>query len=640
MPFGSKARSPRVKRKIAAILAADIAGYSRLVAEDEEETLRRLDAYRAVFSDFITRFGGRIFNTAGDAILAEFASAVDAVRCAVDVQESLRTRNLAYAPSRQMSFRIGITIGDVVERDGDLLGDGVNIASRLESLAPTGGICISRSVYEAVANKISLKFADLGLQQLKNIPDGVHAYGVALDHGTTSKKRHTSLTPPVLGALAVFIIFALGSAGYFFFRSSPPAASSEPHSEQGNAPPSAAPSNSHVEKSAPSDRADHNTGADASSQELSGPAEDPKPRNKTISVAQPAEEGETCQKYLPMIGAMAEVPCEPTANIEMDDVTAPEHACDRLAGEAIVFHKLILGGTAAVTACRSAVELYPQSRRFKFQLGRALYASGSYKEALELFRPLAEAGYSKAMNGLGALYRSGQGVPKDYGEALKWFRKAAEQGNANAQNNLGLAYLNGQGVPKDDAEAVKWFREAAERGYAVAQTSLGIAYFNGQGVSKDETEAVKWFRKASDQGFGPAQFNLGLAYFDGRGVAKNEAEGVNWYRKAAEQNIKHALTGLGFAYLNGQGVPKNEAEGVNWYRKAAEQGYAPAQFGLGMAYAKGRGIQQDKVQAHKWLNLAAVGDPKSATARDDLAKSMTATQIADAQKLAHGWKPK
>jgi class 3 adenylate cyclase len=166
---------PSVKRKIAAILAADIAGYSRLVAEDEEETLRRLDSYRAVFSDFITRFGGRIFNTAGDAILAEFSSAVDAVRCAIDVQESLRTRNLAYAPSRQMSFRIGITIGDVVERDGDLLGDGVNIASRLESLAQAGGICISRSVYEAVANKISLKFADLGLQQLKNIPEGVHA---------------------------------------------------------------------------------------------------------------------------------------------------------------------------------------------------------------------------------------------------------------------------------------------------------------------------------------------------------------------------------------------------------------------------------------------------------------------------------
>src|SRR5476649_752929 len=119
-----------MKRKIAAIFAADVAGYSRLVADDEEETLRRLASYRSVIDDFISKAGGRIFNTAGDAVLAEFASAVEAVRCAIDIQESLRTRNRAYPPSRQMNFRIGITIGDVVERNGDLLGDGVNIAAR------------------------------------------------------------------------------------------------------------------------------------------------------------------------------------------------------------------------------------------------------------------------------------------------------------------------------------------------------------------------------------------------------------------------------------------------------------------------------------------------------------------------------
>jgi class 3 adenylate cyclase len=169
-----------MKRKIAAIFAADIAGYSRLVAEDEEETLRRLAAYRAVTDDFIAKAGGRIFNTAGDAVLAEFPSAVEAVRCAIDIQESLRTRNMAYPSSRQMSFRIGITIGDVVERDGDLLGDGVNIAARLEGLAEVGGICISRAVHEQVANKLSVQFADLGAQEVKNIPTPVHAYMVAM----------------------------------------------------------------------------------------------------------------------------------------------------------------------------------------------------------------------------------------------------------------------------------------------------------------------------------------------------------------------------------------------------------------------------------------------------------------------------
>jgi class 3 adenylate cyclase len=216
-----------MKRKIAAIFAADIAGYSRLVAEDEEETLRRLAAYRAVTDDFIVKAGGRIFNTAGDAVLAEFPSAVEAVRCAIDIQESLRTRNMAYPPSRQMSFRIGITIGDVVERDGDLLGDGVNIAARLEGLAEVGGICVSRAVHEQVANKLSVQFADIGAQEVKNIPTPVHAYMVAMrrEDGTYStpqvKKPATkpAASPNWLWPLVVMVVclVAIGVAGFLYF---------------------------------------------------------------------------------------------------------------------------------------------------------------------------------------------------------------------------------------------------------------------------------------------------------------------------------------------------------------------------------------------------------------------------------------
>ena len=169
-----------MKRKIAAILAADIVAYSRLVAEDEEDTLTRLASYRRVFDDFVTRAGGRIFNTAGDSVLAEFSSAVEATRCAIDIQESMRTRNLGYAPSRQMLFRMGLTIGDVVEREGDLLGDGVNIAARLESLAAPGGICVSQSIFEQVANKLSVPFRDMGRQDVKNIPQPVHAFMVEM----------------------------------------------------------------------------------------------------------------------------------------------------------------------------------------------------------------------------------------------------------------------------------------------------------------------------------------------------------------------------------------------------------------------------------------------------------------------------
>ncbi|MBR0971662.1 adenylate/guanylate cyclase domain-containing protein [Bradyrhizobium japonicum] len=215
-----------MKRKIAAIFAADIAGYSRLVAEDEEETLRRLASYREVVDDFIAKAGGRIFNTAGDAVLAEFPSAVDAVRCAIDIQESLRTRNMAYPPSRQMSFRIGITIGDVVERDGDLLGDGVNIAARLEGLAEVGGICVSRAVHEQVANKLSVQFADIGAQEVKNIPTPVHAYMVAMrrENGTYATPQIKKVAkaapapnwmwPLVVGVVSVV---AIGVGGFLYF---------------------------------------------------------------------------------------------------------------------------------------------------------------------------------------------------------------------------------------------------------------------------------------------------------------------------------------------------------------------------------------------------------------------------------------
>ena len=178
-----------MKRKIAAILAADVAEYSRLVAEDEEETLTRLASCREVFEDFVGKAHGRVFNTAGDAVLAEFPSAVEATRCAIDIQESLRTRNMGYPAHRQMLFRIGVTIGDVVEREGDLLDDGVNIAARLEGLAQPGGICVSRSVYEQVANKISVHFKDIGVREVKNIPQPVHAFIVEMDDSVAGAWR-------------------------------------------------------------------------------------------------------------------------------------------------------------------------------------------------------------------------------------------------------------------------------------------------------------------------------------------------------------------------------------------------------------------------------------------------------------------
>jgi adenylate cyclase len=151
------------------------------VAEDDELTGRRLAFYQSTFADLARLFSGRVVNAAGDSILAEFSSPVEAVRCAIGVQESLRIQNLAYPPGQQMNCRIGVTVGDVVECDaGVMTGDGVNVAARLESLAPPGGICASHAVYEQVHNKISAPFADLGERTVKNIPHPIHAHILAL----------------------------------------------------------------------------------------------------------------------------------------------------------------------------------------------------------------------------------------------------------------------------------------------------------------------------------------------------------------------------------------------------------------------------------------------------------------------------
>ena len=169
----------KVTRRLAAIFAADMVGYSRLMEADEEGTIARQKAHRKELIDpKIAEHDGRIVKTTGDGMLVEFASVVDAVRCAVEVQQAMAEREADVLDDRRIAYRIGINLGDIVIEDDDILGDGVNVAARLESLAEPGGICIAGSVHEQLAGKVSAKFEDIGEQAVKNISRPIRAYRI------------------------------------------------------------------------------------------------------------------------------------------------------------------------------------------------------------------------------------------------------------------------------------------------------------------------------------------------------------------------------------------------------------------------------------------------------------------------------
>ena len=180
-----------VQRRLVAILAADVVGYSRKVSEDEEATLRTLGIYRTTIAELIAQHGGRIFATAGDSMMVEFGSAVQAVRAAVAVQRALYRRNADLPDVRRMEFRIGINLGDVIAEEGDLLGDGVNIAARLQEIAEPAGICLSNAVRDQIEGKLEFPLAALGQRSLKNIPRPVLVYRV--DWGVDTPAAPTML---------------------------------------------------------------------------------------------------------------------------------------------------------------------------------------------------------------------------------------------------------------------------------------------------------------------------------------------------------------------------------------------------------------------------------------------------------------
>jgi class 3 adenylate cyclase len=215
-------RKPSLERRLATILMADVVGYSKMMGENEERTIEILRGHREIFDEMLKVHRGRIFNTAGDAILAEFPSAVDAVRCATEIQAALRTRNDHLPPEQRMWFRIGVNLGDVVVQGSDLLGDGVNVAARIQTIAEPGGICIAGSVYDQIQNKLSLHFRQLGEKSFKNIAQPVRTFSIEdtslgaiapLGHGDASRSKR-----PIVAAAAIIALAALAAGGYWMLR--------------------------------------------------------------------------------------------------------------------------------------------------------------------------------------------------------------------------------------------------------------------------------------------------------------------------------------------------------------------------------------------------------------------------------------
>ena len=224
------------KRRLTAILNADVEGYSRLMRDDEDETIRTITAYRTAIAKLVEQYRGRVVDSPGDNILSEFGSSVDAVNCAVEVQRELAERNAELPENRRMLFRIGVNSGDVVEEGERIYGDGVNIASRIEGLAEGGGICISGTVYDSIEGKLGLEFENLGKHEVKNIDKLIRVYrilsypGAAAHRVVKAKKAAGKTWRNKMIAIAAVLVIAAAAWAVWQFELRPTVPSVEPAS--------------------------------------------------------------------------------------------------------------------------------------------------------------------------------------------------------------------------------------------------------------------------------------------------------------------------------------------------------------------------------------------------------------------------
>ncbi len=562
------------KRKLAAIVAADIVGYSRLAGADEDRTLARLRALRGDLIDpAIAAHHGRVVKRTGDGTLAEFRSVVDAVRCAIEMQNGMTERNAGLPPERRIEFRVGIHLGDVVEEaDGDLMGDGVNIAARLEGIAEPGGICLSAMAYESVRDKVEATFADLGEKELKNIARPVRVFAIA-------RQQAPSHSSPPLGAER------LGEVG-----------------DSRAAGDAAAPHRATLRVASP---------PPASGGRLGGGLETAPPRLSIVVLPFANIGGDPEQEYF--VDGVTESLTTDLSRISGSFVIARNTAftykgkpvdVKQIARELNV--RYVLEGSVQRGGNRMRVNV----QLIDAETGNHLWAERFDKPVADLFdmqdeivsrlasqlnaqliaaeaRRAERAPHPDSMDLTfrgWAYYNRGTGM---LAEACNWFHQALALDPANVEALAGLALADARMVFTHIASNPPEFLDEAERmagkaltlapQHAVALLALGIVYT----YSKRQTEAISAFESAiaSNPSFAGAHANLGLAIaFSGR-----FGEGIEHHTRAFRLSPRDPQATL---WCNGMGVAEfmrdRDEVAANWFRQAIEldRNYANAYFYL------------------------------------------------------------
>ncbi len=309
--------------------------------------------------------------------------------------------------------------------------------------------------------------------------------------------------------------------------------------------------------------------------------------------------------------ALAKLEATQTAQAE-PVAAAPLTECDKLAAHPhdndAVTEGLWLSAMdtqAAISACRSAVDLYPAVARLEFQLGRSLDNAENYDEALKWYRAAAARGSAIAMHNIGSKYLAGKGVTKNAEIAVRWYQRAVDAGSPTGMTSLGYMYQTGAGVPKDPKRAAGLYRSAIALGSARSMSNLGKMLRDGDGVAKDEAEGVSLIKRAAELNDDRALTRLGWMYQEGDGVEKNAARAADLYERSANLGNSQSMINLGILYRQGNGVAQDDLAALDWFRKAADLDHLWGAYHVGWAYAKGRGVPKDIPKALEWHEKAA-----------------------------------